>query len=373
MSTNYILENEKSWSFRAAAWISTLVYLAAIGATVGYLWLYMADRYQSSAEFKITKQNSTGVDSGLLQLALPGLSESGSLDSQVAIGYISSSDLLIGLEKEFNLAEHFSSPATDPVFRLKRDASLEDRLEFYRKRISAHFDSETGLTTILVSTYEPNLSKELADYLLASTETFVNKINQDIADQQLEFVEFEVRRTEEGVRSATENLIAMQNEHNFISPEQKISSSIKVVEGLRSQLINMEAQLSTLIRDSPDSPMIDGLRSRLRSLNELIGIESAKLSGPEKSRLNQLSVEFQRLRAKLDFAIKLRAGAEILLEKNRAEAIAHSKFLTVIQRPYLPESPVYPKRPYATITILVLGALGFAILRTLFLSAFERL
>ncbi len=373
MSKNYVLENEKSWSFRMVAWISSLVYLSAIGAMLGYLWLFMADRYQSAAEFKITKQNSTGLDPGLLQLALPGLTESGSLDSQIAIGYISSSDLLISIEKEFGLANHFSSPSTDPIFRLKKDASLEDRLEYYRNRISAHFNVETGMTSIVVSTYDPGLSKELADALLEKAEKFVNQINQDIADQQLEFVELEVKRTEEGVKRATEALIAMQNTHNFISPEQEIESSIKAVEKMKTELISAEAQLSTLLRDSPDSPMIDGLRSRLRSLEELMGIESAKLSGAEKDRLNLLSAQFKRLQADLEFAIKLRAGAEVLLEKNRAEAVANSRFLTVIQRPYLPESANYPDRPYATATILVLGALGFVILRTLFLSAFERL
>ena len=373
MSTNYILENEKSWSFRAAAWMSSLIYLSAIGGMLVYLWLFMADRYQSSAEFKITQQSSTGLDPGLLQLALPGFSESGSVDSQIAIGYISSSDLLISVEEEFDLADHFSSPVTDPIFRLEEDATLEDRLEYYRKRISAHYNVETGMTSIVVSTYDPQLSKKLADALLEKSEKFVNKINKDIADQQLEFVESEVKRTEDGVNRATAALIAMQNTHNFISPEQEIASSIKAVEGLKSQLIGAEAQLSTLLRDSPDSPMIDGLRSRLRSIEELIGIESAKLSGSEKDRLNLLSAQFKRLQADLEFAIKLRAGAEVLLEKNRAEAVANSRFLTVIQRPYLPESATYPDRTYATVTILVLGALGFAILRTLFLSAFERL
>jgi capsular polysaccharide transport system permease protein len=136
--------------------------------------------------------------------------------------------------------------------------------------------------------------------------------------------------------------------------------------------LRLETSLASIERDSPGSPRIDTLRSDLKSLNEQIALESTKISGPEQDRLNQILAKFKELELKLNFAIKLRTGAETLLEKHRVDAAARSHFLSVIQRPFLPEDVGFPQRPYATITIIVLGVLLFLILRVLLQSIYER-
>ena len=62
----------------------------------------------------------------------------------------------------------------------------------------------------------------------------------------------------------------------------------------------------------------------------------------------------------------------MLLEKNRTDAAARSRFFSVIQMPYLPEGVALPRRIYATITILFLGLLCFLILRALLFSVYDR-
>ena len=57
-----------------------------------------------------SRQGSSAAGVGLAELALPGLSDSGSQDSQIAIGYADSADLLLDLEKEFKLVEHYTAP-----------------------------------------------------------------------------------------------------------------------------------------------------------------------------------------------------------------------------------------------------------------------
>ena len=143
------------------------------------------------------------------------------------------------------------------------------------------------------------------------------------------------------------------------------------VQELQLDHLKGEADLATILRDSPDSPQIEPLRSRLRSLRELIDIETAKLSGPERGRLNQVLLRFSELQLKLEFANRLRAGAHTMLEKNRMEAAAHSRFFSVIQHPFLPEDIALPRRPYATVSIVVLGLLLFLVFRALTHSVFE--
>lgn len=373
MTATYIHTKRKDGFSKLILRLLAVLYVVGLAATVGYLWLFTQDRFISIAEFKISRQDSSsGMEAGLMQLALPGLSDSGSQDSKIAIGYIDSSDLLLELEKEFKLVEHYSAPTKDVIFRMDPGSNLEERLEYYRKRITAHFDTESGMTVISVDTFSPALSQKIAATLLKKSELFVNVINQNIADQQLGFIRGEVERTAKQVEDINQQLLALQNKHNFISPDEVIAANLKAVEEMRMELLRAEAELSTLLRDSPNSPRIESIRSRIRSINELIDVESAKLSGPEKDRLNQLLLEFKKLEIRLEFATRLRTGAETMLEKNRVEAASSSRFFSVIQNPYLPEDVGIPRRPYATAAILGLGFMLYLILRALLRSMFER-
>ena len=348
-----------------------VLYFLALAAAIVYLWLFTQNRFISTAEFKVSRQNVTGNDAGFAQLALPGLSDSGSVDSQVVIGFVNSADLLLALEREYHLADHYKSPAEDYVFRLERDANLEERLKYYRKRIAAHFDAETGMTVMSVDTFDPKLSHDIAAGLLERAEKFINTLNKNIADQQLGFVRSEVELAAKKVDDLNAELISLQNENNFISPDEVIAATLSAIEKLRIENLQTRAEVATLQRDSPNSPRIEGLRSRVRSLDELIAVESAKLSGPEKTRLNQLLVHYKLLEQKIRFAIQIRTGAESLLERNRVEAIANSRFLSVIQNPFLPEDIGLPRRPYATATMLALGLLMFLIFRAITRAIFS--
>jgi len=372
MSATYIHTQRKAGMSQVIIRLLGVLYFIGLAAAIAYLWLFTQNRYISTAEFKISQQSGSGMDGGIVQLALPGLSDSGSVDSQIAIGYINSADLLLELENKFDLIAHFGSPIKDRVFRLEKDATLEARLSYYRSRILAHFDKETGLTVITVDTFSPVLSKEIATALMEKAENFINVINQQIAEQQLSFVRAELERSAARVDKLNTELITLQNENNLINPDEVISASLQAVQEMKMDALRSEAELASILRDSPNSPRIATLRSHIRSVNELIDIESAKLTGPEKDRMSQLLMQFRQLTLKIEFATRLRSSAEIMLEKNRVEAIAHSKFFTVIQTPYLPEDVAIPRRPYATGVLLVIGFLLFLILRVLTLSIFER-
>jgi len=371
MSATYIHTKRKAGFSQLILRFLAVLYFVALAASIVYLWVFTKDRFITTAEFKISRQDATAVASGLA-LALPGLSDSGSADSQIAIGFIDSTDLLLEIEKEFNLVSHYTSPATDYFFRMKPGSNLEERLEYYRSRIAAHFDAETGMTVITVDTFDPKLSRDIAAGLLAKAESFVNVVNQKIATKQLDFIRSEVERAGKNVEDVNQELITLQNKNNIINPEEVVSATLKNIQEMKMDVLRSDAEVATLLRDSPNSPRIDTVKSHIRSLNELVDQETAKLSGPEKDRLNQILLAYKNLDVRLDLATRLRTSAELSLEKTRTDAIANSRFFTVIQHPYVPEDVGYPRRPYATVTILILGFLFFLILRALTHSVFER-
>lgn len=350
-----------------------VLYFVLLGGIIAYIWLVAQDRFLSIASFKISRQSATSSELSFGQIALAGLSDTGSVDSQIAIGFVNSTDLLVDLERQFKLRDHYSSPARDFVFRMHAEDPLEERLKFYRKRIFAHFDKESGLTMLTVDTFDPKLSKEIAEAVLQRTESFINDINHAVADQQLIFVRGEVERAENHVKEVTLNLLNLQNKYNIITPEAAISENLRRMQGLRLEQLQLAKNVATLRRDSPDSPLIEKMQSELRSLEELVKEEASRISGPEQDRLNQILSEYKELELKLEFAIRMRTATETLLEKHRIEAAARSRFISIIQKPYLPEDVGYPLRTYATISILVFGCLLFTILRVIYQAISEKI
>lgn len=357
------------WFLRSLA----LLYFVLLGCCIAYVWLLAQSRYTSIASFKISRQSPSSGEMSFAQLAVPGLSDTGSVDSQIAIGFVNSADMLIGLEDEFKLQEHFSAPKTDFVFRLKKDALLDERLEFYRDRIFAHFDKETGLTMLTVDSYDANLSKKLADTILKRTEDFINHFNQTVADQQVAFVREEITRAEKQVKDVSMEILALQNSNNLINPDAAITANLKIIHELKMDQLRAETTLASLIRDSPNSPRIENLRSHLRSLEEQIALEATKLSGPEQNRLNQILARYKELDLRLEFANKLYTSTLALFEKNRLESSTRSRFVSVIQHPFLPEDPSFPKHTYASISLFVVGLLVFMILRVFIHSIMEKI
>jgi capsular polysaccharide transport system permease protein len=372
MTATYIHTKKKAGKSKVILRTLGLLYFVGLLLGIAYLWTMTQNRYESTASFKIARQNAATSEPGLAQLILPGISDSSSADSQLAIGFIDSADLLLELEKEFYLNFHYSSPKRDFFFRLPPDSPLEDRLRFYRSRIRAHYDTDTGLTRISVDTFDPKLSEQVTAFILKKSEVFINRLNQDIAQQQHEFITAELERAAKNVENANSEMLTFQNKYNIISPDDAIMDRMKGLHEMRMEQLKMTAEVDSLSRDSPNSPRLDTLRSRLRSINELIDIENTKLSGPEQDRLNQLLVQFKQLELRLEYAVKLRTGTQSLLEKNRVDIIARSRFFSVIQTPYLPEDITLPKRPYTTGCIVVLGFMLFLVLRALTHSIMER-
>jgi capsular polysaccharide transport system permease protein len=255
---------------------------------------------------------------------------------------------------------------------MPKDYTLEDKLDYYRKRIFAHYDKDTGLTGLTVDTFDRELSKKIAEAILKKAEVFENNINNNVAKQQIGFSEKVLKEASDHVDELNKQLLTLQNQYKVINPADAITANLAAVNDLRVTRMHAEADLATIMRDSPNSPRIESMRSQLRSLNELIDVETAKLSGPEQDRLNQIQIEFKELQLKIDFAVSQRASALLVLEKNRVDAMARSRFFSVIQQPYLPEDVAIPRRWYMTATILCLAALLFLVMRALTHSVFER-
>jgi len=347
--------------------------IACCALAVYYFSCVAENRFMSKSQFSIIVDDNTAADtSANLMSLLGGEQGAASPDSQSTVGFILSADLLLKLEKEFNLAAHYQTPKDDIIFKLKDDALLEERLEHYRKRIKAQFNSTTGLIELTVETYDAELSYKLSQRILQDTEHFINSLNKKVANERLNFVQEELDRAQTNVEKHEKLLLEFQNEHKIIQPEVIIAARLEAIQSLRLEKINKEIRLSTIKASSNNSPLIPQLIASINKLEEEITTQEERLSGEDQQKLNNLLAEYKALQNDLDFSLKLREGAEILREQTRAEGISKSRFFSVIQNPHIAEYSENPRRVYLSCSFVALIALSFYILKAILKSITDR-
>ena len=351
---------------------SVIKIIALCLVPVIYLFFVAENRYQTKSHFSVVVEETNNVDASMGLLDFVGGASGVANDTQIAIGFIHSADLLFQLEEEFNLQEHYAAPSIDFVFRLKSDASREDRIKYYRKKILAQADAASGLTVLTVESFSPDLSKELSEYVLYKTEEFINELNREIASKRLSFAQEELDRTHNVIKQNTKFLLDFQNEYKIIQPEAIIQAQLEAIQGLRLDKIRREVELATIEASSPNSPMRASLGNAIRNLDREIKNQEAALSGPEAQKLNQILAQFKELQLNLELSLNLRKGAELILEKTRAEAITTSRFFSVIQTPYLLDGETHPRRLYLSITSIAVILLSLYLTRAVIASIYDR-
>jgi len=247
-----------------------LIVLLLCSAVAVYIWFFTEDRFVSHSRFSIVVEDTSNVDvsSGLMSLITNG--SRSNADIQSAIGYIHSSDMLLEIEEEFNLEEHYTAPKDDIVFRLEQDPSLEDRLNYYRDRIVAKYNATSGLIDLSVETFEPDLSFKISQSILSRTEQFVNGLNKEVASKRMEFVKNELARSLSVVSAEQKKLLSFQSKHGIIDPDQIINARYAAIESLDLEVIRREVDLGTLRATSPMSPSIKAQEMTIAKFKEEI-------------------------------------------------------------------------------------------------------
>src|SRR5439155_25195991 len=135
---------------------------------------------------------------------------------------------------------------------------------------------------------------------------------------------------------------------------------IELLEQMNLQLANSKGQLAEIIKNSPNSPQIPLVRTRIASLEKLIGEERAKITGDSDSVATALA-EYERLDVKRVLGEKTLASALTSLEAARLEAQRQQLYIETITQPNLADYPLYPKRVIFFATVSPICMLVYAI------------
>ena len=352
-------------------WFWAIVGLPTLVAGV-YYFAIASDLYLSEAKFIVRspKQVQTSSIGALIQST--GLARAVD-DTAVVEDFIMSRDAVRKLEQQNDLRAVFGRPEGDFVMRfpgILRRADFEALYKRYDHFVSVETDHTSGVTTLRVKAFTSEDAQTIARALLGYGEQLVNELNERARKDALGTARHEVDRAQEQISRIQDQLTAYRVQQNMLDPKSASTGVLELIGQMRSAQATARQQLGELLRNSPNSPQIPVVQTRIDSLDKLITEERAKLSGETNSVVSILT-EYERLTLDRELAEKALTSAFTSLEAARLEAQRQQLYIETIAEPNLADYPLYPKRAISFGMVLVSCLLAYGIAWLLVISARE--
>jgi len=353
-------------------WLWGIVGLPTLIAGV-YYFAIASDLYLSEAKFilRSPKQVQASGIGALLQSTGLGRAED---DTAAVQEFIASRDVVRKLEQKNDLREVFNRREGDYVTRfpgiLFWRTDFEALYRRYDHFVSVETNTSTGVTTLAVKAYRPGDSQMLATALLTYSEQLVNELNERARRDALGTARREVERAEQRISQIQKELTAYRVQQKMLDPKSASTGVLELIGQMKAAQTNARAQLGELLNNSPNSPQIPLVKTRIASLDKLIAEEGGKLSGESDSVVASLT-EYERLTLDRELAEKALASAFTSLEAARLEAQRQQLYLETIAQPNLADYPLYPKRFVSFVMVVASCLLVYGIAWLLVASARE--
>jgi capsular polysaccharide transport system permease protein len=230
----------------------------------------------------------------------------------------------------------------------------------YGQFVSVEIDHTSGVSTLHVKAYRPEDAQIIANALMRYAEQLVNDMNERARRDALMTFRREVELAEQRIQKIQSQLTAYRVKEKMLDPKSASTGPLELLAQMNSALANARTQLGELLNNSPNSPQIPLVKTRIAQLDKRIAEERAKLSGESDSVVATLT-EYERLTLDRELAEKALASAFASLEAARLEAERQRLYLETIAQPNLADYPLYPRSIISFITIVASCSLVYGI------------
>ncbi|BBP46172.1 capsule polysaccharide export inner-membrane protein KpsE [Thiosulfatimonas sediminis] len=345
-----------------------LISFLLIGLVIVYFSVIATDRFVSKAHVVLQSPEIAPPELSFSSM-LGGGSAGNRADLLLLRDHLQSMDMLKKLDAEFDLRSHFAQSGIDYFSRLKdTQLPLEKFYDYYLSRISVELDDYSGVLIVEAQMFSPQMAQQVVQRLLEYGEQHMNKMGQRLAQEQVNFIEKQVAQLSERLIEANRAVLDFQNKEGLLSPSQTAVSMSGVITELQAQIISLKAKRTSLSSfQSARSAEMKLLNSQVDSLEKQIQQEQKKLTSQSGQALNQVTLEFESLKLKAQFAQELYANSLATLEATRVEAARKLKQVSVLAEPNLPEYSTEPQRLYLSSLFSLLIVFITLILKMVFM------
>ncbi len=314
---------------------------------IGFFGMYFygigRNRFQVSSDVVVRKSGSS-TQSGSSISTFLGLGNQGSLeDARFLKIYLESPQLLDELNNVFDFRRRYEKRNPDIFSGLKKNATKDDTYDFFKKQIQIILDEVSGSINIITFAFDSKTSLEFNNFLIAKSEEFVNKLNQNIYLRQIDFVEDQVDKNRERLSSDLDNLKKFQRNNLSLNLNQELIASSGLISSLENKLIDLKLGLAVLKRQFIDqaAPEILYQESRIDELKKQIKEERNLLVSPSGKNIGEKASNLSRLEANYQFSNDLYKSSLTASEKTKLDSKQQQRFMAKLSEPFLPENQWY--------------------------------
>jgi capsular polysaccharide transport system permease protein len=328
-------------------------------------------RYESQAKIIIREPNGMAtLDATMALMSGFGIS-SGNSDTELMKTYVLSNDMLIYLDKNLNINQHFQDTSFDYFSRLTGSASREAQLKYYQSRVIIEVDDKSQVINIKVQAFEPEFAHKLSQAIVARAEWYINEIGHNLAKEQLKFVQQEHELVQVKLQKAKSQLLDFQRRYDLLDPEAEGMALQQITYKLEAEVAAQQAELRALRSSmSDDAPLVLKALAQLDSLREQLDNERSRLTdqssaaahpSQDKANISEILAKFSDFKINLELALRSYTSSQVSLEKSRIEAYRQLKYLVVVESSTLPEDATYPSVVYNISLFLLVQLMLFGI------------
>ena len=343
--------------------LSVALLLLPIALSGVYFFGIARNRYVVQSDFVVRKaDDSVGTTTSGLAALLGGGNQSSLEDARFLDLYLESPQVLIDLKRTFDFNAAYARTGLDIFAGIQEGATREKQDLFFKRQVVVQLEEVSGIITLKTIGLDPKTAFRLNKFLLEKADEFVNRLNQEINRQQLEFTASEVDKAERRVQKASNNIKNFQDKNEVIDPVGEASSSSAAIAALEQELGKLKVLEATKRRQfkDPNDPEVQLVTDQVDELQKQIKVERLKLVSPSGRDLSRKTAEAERLKSELTFATDLYQATLTAAERTRVESLRKQKFMAVLSSPQMPEEPWndWRYRGFFTVTIVIVVSLA---------------
>jgi capsular polysaccharide transport system permease protein len=344
---------------RFAMYISFTLFVivpAIIG--VSYLTLIASNQYVAEARFSVSGNDIPQIDNigNLTGLASASIVQ----DTQIVANYIGSRAAVEVLDKQLNLRKLYADDSIDILSRFPLKRPIEKFVQYWESMHSATISLPSGFVSLKVNAFKPQEALQIANAVLAASETLVNDMNNRVTADTMRTAEIELQRATERLTKARMALESARNSEGFLDAAKAGDALNGLIAESKSSLLVMQQEFATRSKTAAGSPQLAVMRERIEATKKQIADLEGQLTKTRESLSNGLNIaasmsRFAELDLERQIAERLYAGAIASLEVARISSEQKRIYLNAFVRPSLPEEAQYPRR--ALWSVFLIGGL----------------
>ena len=333
-------------------WGLILTFLALVVAptvlAAGYLWIWAADRYASTAAFSIRSNDATApveIFGAITQLG----ASSARMDGEILYGFIQSQQMLDAVRARLDLEGIYAKAPDDPVYAFAPGQTVEELLDHWDLMTDVSIDPSNGILTIETRAYSPDDARAIAQAVLDASAELVNTLTETAREDAVRHAAVELAEAEERLRAIRVRLRAFRDSEQEVDPTQNAAAALELVSALEQDRARAQVRLEQIagVLDA-DAPRVVALRRRIATLDARIAEERTRLgsgTSPVEDGARPLSAivgDYEELVVDREFAEQAYTLALATYEQAQAEARRQSRYLAVHIRRPCPKRPPIP-------------------------------